>query len=63
MERSSALPTSRTTCARGTTDAEAATLDLRTWRDARIAGEVVRSATAERFTARFVAAGFGAEGL
>ncbi|WP_033820655.1 AMP-binding protein [Kitasatospora sp. MBT63] len=45
-------------CARKVTDREAATLDLRTWRVARSAGEVVRAATAERFTARFAAAGF-----
>ena len=50
-------------CARRTTDDEMVTLDLRTWRVARSAGEVVRAATAERFTARFAAAGFRAEGL
>ncbi|MFJ9895736.1 fatty acyl-AMP ligase [Streptomyces sp. NPDC091280] len=50
-------------CARKTTDAEAATLDLRAWRVARSAGEVVRAATADRFTARFASAGFRAGGL
>ncbi|MGY4923061.1 AMP-binding protein [Streptomyces sp. 900105755] len=50
-------------CARRTTDAETAELDLRTWRVARSAGEVVRAATAERFTARFAAAGFRAGSL
>ncbi|MEV7152406.1 AMP-binding protein [Streptomyces sp. NPDC093084] len=50
-------------CARRTTDDEAAALDLRAWRVARSAGEVVRAATADRFTARFAAAGFRAESL
>ncbi|MER8187573.1 AMP-binding protein [Kitasatospora sp. NPDC094015] len=44
-------------CARKVTDHELAALDLRTWRVARSAGEVVRAATADRFTARFTAAG------
>ncbi|MFF7636796.1 AMP-binding protein [Kitasatospora sp. NPDC008050] len=50
-------------CARRTTDDETAALDLRTWRVARSAGEVVRAATAERFTARFAPVGFRAQGL
>ncbi|MFF7472132.1 AMP-binding protein [Streptomyces sp. NPDC008092] len=50
-------------CARKTTDAEAAALDLRTWRVARSAGEPVRATTADRFTARFAAAGFSAGSL
>ncbi|MFD9130723.1 AMP-binding protein [Kitasatospora sp. NPDC059571] len=44
-------------CTRKVTDRELAALDLRTWRVARSAGEVVRAATADRFTARFAAAG------
>ncbi|MBO1413569.1 AMP-binding protein [Streptomyces sp. FH025] len=50
-------------CARKVTDQELAALDLRTWRVARSAGEVVRAATAERFTARFAAAGFSPRSL
>ncbi len=50
-------------CARRTTDDETAALDLRTWRVARSAGEVVRTATADRFTARFAPVGFRAGGL
>ncbi|MGW6899991.1 AMP-binding protein [Streptomyces sp. NPDC054919] len=50
-------------CARKTTDDEMATLDLRAWRVARSAGEVVRTATAERFASQFAAAGFRAEVL
>ncbi|MER5807544.1 AMP-binding protein [Streptomyces sp. NPDC002033] len=50
-------------CARKVTDAELAALDLRRWRIARSAGEVVRAATAERFGARFAAAGFSPRSL
>lgn len=50
-------------CARKVTDRELAALDLRTWRVARSAGEVVRATTAERFTARFSAAGFSPRSL
>ncbi|MEU8438279.1 AMP-binding protein [Streptomyces sp. NPDC029216] len=50
-------------CARKVTDRELAALDLRSWRVARSAGEVVRAATAERFAARFAAAGFSAGSL
>ncbi|MGW2250679.1 AMP-binding protein [Kitasatospora sp. NPDC001660] len=50
-------------CARKVTDHEVAGLDLSTWRVARSAGEVVRAATAARFTARFAAAGFSPRSL
>ncbi|MEU3314341.1 AMP-binding protein [Streptomyces sp. NPDC006662] len=50
-------------CARKVTDEELARLDLRRWRVARSAGEVVRAGTAERFTAQFAAAGFSPASL
>lgn len=50
-------------CARKVTDEELGRLDLRRWRVARSAGEVVRAGTAERFAARFAAAGFSPASL
>ncbi|MFD3590370.1 AMP-binding protein [Streptomyces sp. NPDC058683] len=50
-------------CVRRVPAAEAATLDLSSWRVARSAGEVVRAATADRFAEHFAPAGFRPAGM
>lgn len=50
-------------CVRRIPEAEAGSFDLGSWRVARSAGEVVRADTADRFAARFAAAGFRADGF
>ncbi len=48
-------------CARKVSEAEAATLDLRSWRFALSGAEPVRADTLDRFAARFAVAGFAPE--
>lgn len=50
-------------CVRKVPDERLADWDLRSWRVARNAGEVVRADTMDRFTRKFAAAGFAARGF